>query len=184
MKPALMLFLVVLSVLCPACRAQANEIRYDPVWDSALLGLSASCAVLGHFAFDETHTDFTMRDVSELSPIDAATRFPYDEGLSRLSIGAECLTLLWPSLFALGCGEAQMLPAAAAYVEALSLTFAAKDLVKHLISKARPYAYKPVAPDSKLLDEIDESFPSGHAALAFCAATSFAVLAFDLAPSS
>ena len=66
------------------------------------------------------------------------------------------------------------------YAEALAWTYAAKDLVKFLIPKARPYAYRSENLSKDLLKEADESFPSGHTALAFCAATSFAVLALEL----
>lgn len=55
-------------------------------------------------------------------------------------------------------------------IETFGLAYGAKELVKHLVERQRPYTYFPGAP----LEDIREwamSFPSGHVVLAFSYAT-------------
>lgn len=179
---ALGLALAALARLVPSAPAFAEErtIRFDPTWDSALLAASFAGAALSRLALEDA--DYAVPDPDALSGPDL--RFDYSEGLSRLSTGVTGLAILWPALFALTGERVEALPAAAAYAEAMALTYAAKNVMKRLFPKARPYAYGPGELSGELREEAYESFPSGHAALAFCAATSFAVLSLELAPEN
>jgi membrane-associated phospholipid phosphatase len=182
--PLLVLALALLAAVgAQPCGATVLEktITYDPLWDTLVLGAGIGGAVAEHFLLGGTSVDFTAPDMNALSPIDAATLFPYHEGYGMISAGTTGLAILWPALFGLIGPKDDLLPAAAAYTEALSLTFIAKDLLKLAFPKARPYAYAGAELGGDLLAEADESFPSGHTALAFCAATSFAVLGLELA---
>jgi len=170
-----------LAFLCPSVFSQEQEIRFDPLGDPIALGIGLGGAAACQFLLGAERHAATFK-ADALSPIDAATCFPYDRGLSRLSLGLEIATLAWPSLIALQDGGKCALPAAAACLEALSLTFIAKDLLKYAFPKARPYVYEGSVEDAELEREQYESFPSGHAALAFCAATSFAVLSLGRFP--
>jgi membrane-associated phospholipid phosphatase len=116
--------------------------------------------------------------------VDEAAMFPYDETLDKASLAPLGLAAIWPAGFALVCGKGQPLPAASAYGEALALTYAAKELMKKAFPRDRPYTYEGGTLEGELLEEAEESFPSGHTALAFCGATSFATLALRLAPGA
>ena len=56
------------------------------------------------------------------------------------------------------------------YIETIGLTFAVKEALKHFIPRSRPYTYFDNAPVEDIADW-SKSFPSGHAAFAFAAAT-------------
>lgn len=118
---------------------------------------------------------------TSLSAADKATAFPYDEKLDKASLGLVGITALMPASLALVCDGDLALPAATAYAEAMALTFASKELLKKAFPRSRPYSYRASTLEGELLDEAEESFPSGHAALAFCAATSLATLAIEYA---
>jgi membrane-associated phospholipid phosphatase len=166
-----------------ACSAQQEaSISLDPLYDSVAMG-SGLCAALGAELLPGAENEsYAKQDASGIPALDAIALFPYDGGMSKASTVATGAALLWPALFALAGGKDELLPAAACYAEALAWTFAAKDCAKRLFPKWRPYAYRAGELSGDLLAEARESFPSGHAALAFCAATSFAVLALELAP--
>lgn len=181
---AIGLALAVLACFVPPEPAFAEEktIRFDPLWDPALLAAGFAGAAASRLALEGA--DRALPDPAGLSGFYASLRFDYDEGLSTLSTGATGLAILWPALFALQGEREEIFPAAAACAEALALTYAAKNAMKALFPKARPYAYGGGELSAELREEAWESFPSGHAALAFCAATSFAVLSLELAPES
>ncbi len=160
-------------------------IVFDPVWDSAALA-GGLAAALGSRALLAAPEAFAATpgglDPKVLPPLDALACFPFDSRLDLLSSGLAGAALAYPALFALGAETGELAPAAAAYGEALLWTYALKNGIKYLFPKARPYAYGDGALSAELLEEAGESFPSGHAALAFCAATSYAVLALELLP--
>lgn len=118
----------------------------------------------------------------ELPLLDEAASYDYVKGLDKASIIPLAAAAVWPASFALICDDGQAFPAALAYAESFALAFASKELLKMALPRDRPYAYGDGELDGELLDEADESFPSGHTTLAFCAATSFATLALGLAP--
>lgn len=166
-----------------ACTAQESTISLDPVWDAAALASGAGAAFCTEFFLDSRPLSGSP-DPAALSGLDALACLPYDEGRSRLSVAATGAALLWPAFFALSASPGELWPAAASCAEALAWTYAAKDCLKYLFPKARPYAYREASLSGELLEEANESFPSGHTALAFCAATSFAVLAARLSPDA
>jgi membrane-associated phospholipid phosphatase len=167
-----------------ACSAQETTIRIDPLWDSIALSSGLGAALASELFLDSAGNSGAKLDASSLSGPDVLACLPYDEGMSKASMAAEGVALLWPALFALSGSSGELMPAAASYAEALAWTYAAKNCLKYVFPKARPYVYHSGNLSEELQDEAYESFPSGHAALAFCAATSFAVLAFDLSPNS
>jgi membrane-associated phospholipid phosphatase len=165
-----------------ACPAQSKTIVLSPLWDSAAIasGLGACLGLEMRLAGGDE--SYAKPDPAGLSALDALACLPYGDGASKASTLATGAALMWPALFALSGEKGELFPAAATYAEALLWTFAAKDALKFLIPKARPYAYGSGELSAELKDEAYESFPSGHTALAFCGATSFAVLALELSP--
>lgn len=165
-----------------ACPAESKTIALSPLWDSAALASGFGACLGLEMRLSGGEASYVKPDAAGLSALDALACLPYDEGSSKASTLATGAALMWPALFALSGERNELFPAAATYAEALLWTFASKDLLKFLIPKARPYAYASGELSGELLDEAYESFPSGHTALAFCGATSFAVLALELSP--
>jgi Membrane-associated phospholipid phosphatase len=159
-------------------------IVFDPCLDSVALASGAGAALAAELLLGGDAESFAKPDASSLSWPDSLACLPYDSTKSKLSLAATGASMLWPALFALSASSDELLPTAASCAEALAWTYAAKDCLKHFFPKARPYAFHADALSGELLDEAYESFPSGHTALAFCGATSFAVLAIELAPGA
>jgi len=122
--------------------------------------------------------------MGQVPAFDAWALCPWDDGADLASKASLAASLALPGALALILPRDQWKTAGLAYGESLMLAFVAKDLLKAAFPRARPYAYSGVSLSSELLDERDESFPSGHTTLAFCAAASFAVLATRLAPEA
>ncbi|MDP3176640.1 MAG: phosphatase PAP2 family protein [Spirochaetaceae bacterium] len=116
------------------------------------------------------------------SAFDGAAGRPFSKALDLASLGPAGAASLMPASFALVCDEGRAFPAALAYAEAFAVTYGAKELLKETTPKARPYAYVAGALEGELLEEANESFPSGHTALAFCAATCLATMLIELEP--
>lgn len=66
---------------------------------------------------------------------------------------------------------------AAVLLNSLAWTAAATDWLKVIVHRNRPILYTAAAPGAASLRESRESFPSGHAAIAFSAATTYLVIA-------
>jgi hypothetical protein len=174
---ALALGLGLACSLGSRCGAEEYRVVADPLWDSVTLASGLGAAAIGAFALGHNDGSYEMKDEGSLPAIEGLGRFKYEAGLSKASVIAGGIAVLWPAFFALSGDRDELVPAALSCVEALTWTSATKDCIKRLVPKARPYMYGSGELRDDLKDEAYESFPSGHTALAFCAATSFAVLA-------
>ena len=76
-----------------------------------------------------------------------------------------------------GATPAQKRGHAAVFANSLSWTFAATEWLKVLAHRSRPVLYTAAAPTAASQPDSRRSFPSGHASLAFAAATSYVVMA-------
>jgi membrane-associated phospholipid phosphatase len=178
----------IVVVACLACLvsllpAQGKTIVADPLWDSLALGGSLGAAVLSEFALPAIGERALPPPDSGRWALDVLPA-SYDAGIDDASTLLAYGILLTPGLFCALSPSSEWIPAGAAYAEAFFTAYAAKNLLKFAIPKARPYAYLLSGVEGALLDESYESFPSGHTILAFCAATSLAVLLGELAPES
>ncbi len=173
-----------LGFLCSFSFAEAETERrlaLDPVGDGIALSAGICAALCSELLLPKAPELETAPDASRLPGFDAWACRPFSQGLSTASAAALGVAVLWPASFALIGKRDELLPAAAACAEALAWTYAAKECAKALFPRPRPYAYRsfPIAED--LREEANESFPSGHTALAFSAATCFAVMALQTA---
>jgi membrane-associated phospholipid phosphatase len=174
---------LALGTGAPGAFAEDKTIAFDPLWDSLALGGGLGSAALTKIGLNSSQGAFVQPDAASLWAIDCGVRFPYSAGLDKASLAVEGGAFLWPAFFGVLGEKSEWLPAAASYAEAMCYAYAAKNVIKYLVPKERPYSYYGAAGlDQSQLEEYRESFPSGHATLAFCAATSFAVLAGELAP--
>ncbi|HYL56568.1 MAG TPA: phosphatase PAP2 family protein [Gemmatimonadales bacterium] len=76
-----------------------------------------------------------------------------------------------------GTTPAQARGDAAVFANAIGWTFAATEWVKALTHRSRPVLYTAAAPTEATNVDNRRSFPSGHASVAFAAATSYVVMA-------
>jgi membrane-associated phospholipid phosphatase len=82
-------------------------------------------------------------------------------------------------MFAFLCRLDQVAAIGVVYLETLSFAFAAKNLLKYLVPRYRPYLYSGLpAGTGPAPSEYSDSFPSGHATIAFAAAT-FSLFTFQ-----
>ncbi|HEV2749701.1 MAG TPA: phosphatase PAP2 family protein [Gemmatimonadales bacterium] len=76
-----------------------------------------------------------------------------------------------------GTTSAQERGNVAVFSNALAWTFATTEWVKVLAHRSRPVLYTAAAPVAAAVPDNQKSFPSGHASIAFAAATSYIVIA-------
>ena len=119
-----------------------------------------------------------------LAFLDGAAPTSYDAGLDRVSGMLLGAAVLLPLSFAFEARRENLIGAGLVYSGGLALAFVAKEVLKDLVPRARPYALSGGPLEGELLAEAFESFPSGHTTLAFCAATSLSILAGNLYPDS
>jgi len=178
---------VAVLLPCAPSRAAAQDTRLsiDPLADGIVLATGLGASLASELWLDGPTGGLALPsagDTAGLPWLDGIACFPNDEGLSKASLATLGLGLVLPATLALGCDGPDLLSAAVCYSEALMWTFAAKNVLKAFFPKARPYTYFGTPADGELADEAWVSFPSGHAALAFCSATAFATLALELVP--
>ena len=111
-----------------ACSAQETTIHFGPLWDSIALSSGLGAALASELFLDSAGSSGAKPDASSLSGLDALACLPYDEGMSKASMAAEGVALLWPALFALSGSSGELLPAAASYAEGPRLDLRREEL--------------------------------------------------------
>ncbi|MEA4859124.1 hypothetical protein SDC9_59293 [bioreactor metagenome] len=95
--------------------------------------------------------------------------FSYNKELSTVSDVTLGLTALAPSLFVLAAPPSDYLAIGGSYAGTMVVAYATRSVLKHTIERARPYVGEIVDRPSDTSEDY-ESFPSGHALMAFSAA--------------
>ena len=109
-------------------------------------------------------------DPAEVNPFDRMVIMPYNKTLSDVSLGIGFAAALTPAVL-LAQPSSEYLTIGIMYAESLALSFGTKELVKHLVSRERPYMYDSDTPQSLVeSDKHDKSFFSGHTTYAFTGA--------------
>ena len=125
-------------------------------------------------------------DIDRINRFDRLAMFGYSRGLDVASDVAQYAAAALPLILAFGISPDQAFAAGVIYVEVMSNAFFAKNLMKFLVPRVRPWVY--LAPTTGTAPEVSEgndSFPSGHATLSFAAAAfGVTVAALDLPSSS
>lgn len=156
--------------------AQAFSLRADLDGGLLVLGLGLGGAALVAEASQERKSPGPgpgpgSLDPTGVNPMDRRLMAPYSRPLDRLGTGLTLASILTPGILLLGPRE-EWGELGAMYGETLLLAYGMKELGKALISRPRPGMYFPGYPQESIEDgEWDESFPSGHVALAFAGAT-------------
>jgi undecaprenyl-diphosphatase len=124
----------------------------------ASLGLSAS-------------TQEMPVDIDKVNGFDRLAMFGYTRGLDRASDYVQYAAAALPLALALGINQDQAIAAGVIYFEVMSRAFFAKNTLKFLFPRVRPWVYlAPVTGTSPEVWEGNDSFPSGHSTMAFAAA--------------
>jgi membrane-associated phospholipid phosphatase len=110
-------------------------------------------------------------DIEQVNRFDRLGMFPYSRGFDVASDVFMYASVALPLVLALGVSQDQAFAAGVIYFEVMSRAFFAKNTLKFLLPRVRPWVY--LAPTSGAAPEVwegNDSFPSGHATLAFAAA--------------
>lgn len=117
-------------------------------------------------------------DINAVNSFDRYFMMPYDSEASTVSNIFCAAAALTPAVL-LSQDTDQYLTIGLMYAEALGTTFLAKQIIKHVVYRERPYMYFADTPQELVESEKhDDSFLSGHTAYAFTAA-SFASYVFS-----
>ncbi len=116
-------------------------------------------------------------DPQEVNSFDMPFMAPYSKTLDDLSLVPAIAVALSPAVL-LTQPSSEYLTIGLMYIESFAITYGSKELIKFLVHRERPYMYDANTPMSLVQDEEhNESFLSGHTALAFNGA-SFASYVF------
>ncbi|NCC89808.1 MAG: phosphatase PAP2 family protein [Spirochaetia bacterium] len=119
-------------------------------------------------------------DMSGVPAFDRACMQPYNRDLEVGGTAFELASLLAPALLIAEPAD-EYLRFATMYGETLVAAYALKELGKHWFSRARPFLYYQDYPEEKIGEgDAYDSFPSGHATMAFAGAafTSYVFAAY------
>lgn len=163
----------------------SGGIRLDPFVDGGLC-LAGAAGFIGAKVYVRS-VDLTAAALPGYSTVNAFDRSlarPYSAGIDRASDILEALVLAAPYATALvldgepAGGRLRTWKAMALVAETQLLALGAKDTLKVLIQRPRPYNYQAGTPAEMLADEDSRlSCPSGHTTMAFASSAAASVLA-------
>jgi membrane-associated phospholipid phosphatase len=136
-------------------------------------GLSVSGGALLAAASLGLHgsTEAMPIDIDKVNRFDRLAMFGYSRGFDVASDVLMYASVALPLIIALGTSPDQAFAAGVIYFEVMSRAFFAKNMLKFLVPRVRPWIY--LAPTTGAAPEVfegNDSFPSGHATLSFAAA--------------
>lgn len=166
--PVLRRALLFLFVTCGVVTASA-QLSVTLVQDgvSAFGGAALFAASLGlHGSTQELPVD-----LSQVNAFDRAAMFQYSKVLDQVSDITQYAAVALPFVLALGVSQDQAFAGGVIYFEVMTRAFFAKNMVKTLVPRVRPWMY--TASENGSVPDVwegNDSFPSGHATMAFAAA--------------
>ena len=176
-------FLLVILAIGPVLRAPAQmSVSLLPDSLSVAGGAILAGVSLGlHPSMQEMPVD-----IDKVNGFDRLAMFSYSRGLDTASDILEYATNALPLALAFGISQDQAVAAGIIYFEVLSRAFFAKNALKFLLPRVRPWMYL-ASETGSVPDTWDgnDSFPSGHATMAFAsAAFGITVAVLDLPSGS
>jgi undecaprenyl-diphosphatase len=171
-KTSLLALVAFILALSPAQPNFANGLKVDPVTDGIILAGGVVAAGLSELlpSLPPPWGGLGTPDISSVNVLDRAVMFSYSQGFDLASTVLQYSTVAAPAIFALLIDPGDFLNMGIVYGQAISYTFAVKNLINYLVPRYRPYVYKGGASGVDPLED-DQSFPSGHTTVAFAAAT-------------
>jgi undecaprenyl-diphosphatase len=174
---ALLVVLILGMLLGQGMTATAQGIRIDPLKDGIILGTGIGLAGLSELLLRAAPAACTglALDLSGVDPVDRMGMFPYSPEADTMSSILQYASIAMPLLLGAASQPGQTIPTSIAYAESFFLAYGAKNILKYLLPRDRPYRYAGGAPGVDPLED-DQSFPSGHSTMAFTAAAFSAYL--------
>ncbi len=165
---------------------QAFPYMVNPIEEAALtiggLGLTGLAIELHKH---KPPPDTSRLNPADIPPFDRLYTTTYSSWMSYASWGTMGVSLLVPAVDLQGMSAEQVGIMGGMYGETLLLAYGAKELVKSVVVRYRPYAYNPATSKALLSSsEVEDSFPSGHTVGAFAAATFAGYTYSQLNPNS
>ena len=109
-------------------------------------------------------------DKNDVNSFDRPFMNPYSKPLDYTATGLEIASLMTP-LFLIPVPTGDYWKLGVEYAQTIALSWGAKELAKHCVTRYRPYMYFEGAPQGAIDDgDYKDSFFSGHATLSFAAA--------------
>ena len=109
--------------------------------------------------------------IEDINILDQKLAFAYSSSLHKISTVSCVVGMLTPGILAFTTDSSEWLTISLMYAEAFLLANGIKELTKTFVSRPRPYMYFDGYPQKKLDEgDWDDSFFSGHTALAFTGA--------------
>jgi membrane-associated phospholipid phosphatase len=161
----------ILATAAPPVPAENTRLTVDPLTDGIVLGSSLVFAAASELLLPLLPPVTTLgpADITQVNGLDTALMYPYSAGLDLASSILQYSTAALPLALAFFVPREDLIPMGVVYLESLSFAVGAKNLLKYFIPRWRPYVYLGGAPGVLATDD-DQSFPSGHATVAFAAA--------------
>jgi len=182
-RPVRSFLLLAVLALGPVLAAPA-QLSVSLVPDSIALadGTLLALASLGFHA----STQEMPVDIDKVNGFDRLAVFGYSKGLDVASDYVAAATAALPLALVFAISPDQSVAAGVIYAEVMTHAFFAKNTLKLLFPRVRPWVYMaPVSGSAPEVFEGNDSFPSGHATLAFAAAAfSITVALLDLPADS
>jgi membrane-associated phospholipid phosphatase len=161
-------FLLLVLVIGPVMGASA-QLSVSLVPDSVSVAGGAFLAVAS-LGLQPSSQDMRA-DINGINGFDRLAMFGYSPGLDRASDFVQYAAAALPLALALGISQDQAIAAGVIYFEVLTRAFFAKNTLKFLFPRVRPWVYlAPVTGSVPETWEGNDSFPSGHTTMAFAAA--------------
>ncbi len=177
---------VSLCILLSAAGIRAEGFNLDLYGDGALLLGGLGAAVAGEVLLNPAPLPLpSTGDPSAVNPFDGLAVFPYSEGLDITGGFLQYTGAAAPLALCFFLPLESSLEIGVVYAETLSWTFFVKNMIKYLMPRNRPYTYTALLPAAGSgAADWNRSFPSGHTAMAFAAATCGLVIFDEYFPSS
>lgn len=151
--------------------APAQDLRLDPLKDGILLGAGIAYAGVSEYLVYVSDRDVLgTPDRDDVNALDRLAMAEYSHGLDVTGDVLMYSMILAPAAYGLVLGSGDLLTAAVIYLETLAFAQGAKNTFKLLVARYRPYVYEGGASGVDSAED-DASFVSGHATMAFAAAT-------------
>lgn len=193
---ALLTSILLLVSVCTAAESKkdfkifgsGDVFQLDPLTDGLMFGTGA--ALVGTDLLCEKILKINRIDVPQTFKIDTVPTIdrgfmnPYSKSLDLTATGIECALFATPLIF-IPTGSSEYLTLGTMYIETLMWAYGVKELGKICVNRARPYMYFS-NPPQKYVDNYDwaNSFPSGHSAFSFAAASFTSYVFWQYYPNS
>jgi membrane-associated phospholipid phosphatase len=160
-----------LAMAAPPVQAENTRLTVDPLTDGIVLGSGLVFAAASEILLPLLPPVRTIgpADITQVNGLDRTLMDPYSAGLDFTSTLLQYASAALPLALAYFVPREDLIPMGVVYLESLSFAVGAKNILKYLIPRYRPYVYLGGAPGVSTTDD-DQSFPSGHATVAFAAA--------------